>query len=287
MNEHLKRTVSIITVCFNAAEDLEKTIRSVLCQKNCEIEYIIKDGASTDNTAELVRQYEPQLRKLKKFVFLSEKDTGLYDAMNIATKIAKEDYVLFLNSGDTLVDSDTIAFVERGDFDGDLLYGDMIQVCEGRQMLQKASPDTIEKLPRFSHQALFIRTAVMQELLYDTRYPICADYEFFHRAYACGKRFRYMNRPICFFQLGGISYQRAFALLDETYDIQQKYGVISAEACRRLKRRNHCKRLSRRLLPKWLYERAKAWKRRRSTRNWEKLPDPPVGSKSLEQKGLE
>lgn len=289
MNEHLKRTVSIITVCFNAAEDLEKTIRSVLCQKNCEIEYIIKDGASTDNTAEMVRQYEPQLRKLKNFVFLSEKDTGLYDAMNIATKIAKEDYVQFLNSGDTLVDSDTIAFVERGDFDGDLLYGDMIQVCEGRQMLQKASPDTIENFPKnitFSHQALFTRTTVMQELLYDTRYPICADYEFFQRAYACGKRFRYMNRPICFFQLGGISYQKAFDLLDETYDIQRTYGVITEREYRSAKRNNHWKRISRRLIPAGWYARAKAWKQRKSTKNWTAVQHMQDDNSTHDQKGI-
>ena len=269
--ENLKRTVTIITVCFNAAAELEKTIRSVLSQKNCEIEYIIKDGASTDNTKAVVQRYEPQLRQLKNFVFLSEKDTGLYDAMNIATKLAKETYVLFLNSGDCLVDEDTIAFVEHGDFEGDLLYGDMIQICEGRKQLRKANPDTVADFPKnitFSHQALFIRTDVMQELLYDTSYPICADYEFFQRAYACGKRYRYMDRPICFFQLGGISYQRAFELLDETYDIQLKYGVISEQQYRTLKRKNRWKRLSRRLLPKGLYEQLKEWKRKWEHRNW-------------------
>lgn len=270
--ENLKRTVTIITVCFNAAAELEKTIRSVLSQKNCEIEYIIKDGASTDNTKAVVQRYEPQLRQLKNFVFLSEKDTGLYDAMNIATKLAKETYVLFLNSGDCLVDEDTIAFVEHGDFEGDLLYGDMIQICEGRKQLRKANPDTVADFPKnitFSHQALFIRTDVMQELLYDTSYPICADYEFFQRAYACGKRYRYMDRPICFFQLGGISYQRAFELLDETYDIQLKYGVISEQQYRTLKRKNRWKRLSRRLLPKGLYEQLKEWKRKWECRDWD------------------
>lgn len=270
--ENLKRTVTIITVCFNAAAELEKTIRSVLSQKNCEIEYIIKDGASTDNTKAVVQRYEPQLRELKNFVFLSEKDTGLYDAMNIATKLAKETYVLFLNSGDCLADEDTIAFVEHGDFEGDLLYGDMIQICEGRKQLRKANPDTVADFPKnitLSHQALFIRTDVMQELLYDTSYPICADYEFFQRAYACGKRYRYMDRPICFFQLGGISYQRAFELLDETYDIQLKYGVISEQQYRTLKRKNRWKRLSRRLLPKGLYEQLKAWKRKWECRDWD------------------
>lgn len=270
--ENLKRTVTIITVCFNAAAELEKTIRSVLSQKNCEIEYIIKDGASTDNTKAVVQRYEPQLRELKNFVFLSEKDTGLYDAMNIAAKLAKETYVLFLNSGDCLADEDTIAFVEHGDFEGDLLYGDMIQICEGRKQLRKANPDTVADFPKnitLSHQALFIRTDVMQELLYDTSYPICADYEFFQRAYACGKRYRYMDRPICFFQLGGISYQRAFELLDETYDIQLKYGVISEQQYRTLKRKNRWKRLSRRLLPKGLYEQLKAWKRKWECRDWD------------------
>ena len=75
---------TIITVCLNAADDLEKTIQSVLMQKDCEIEYIIKDGVSTDHTKDVVQKYEPALQKLSRFVFVSEKDAGLYDAMNIA-----------------------------------------------------------------------------------------------------------------------------------------------------------------------------------------------------------
>ena len=270
--ENLKRTVTIITVCFNAAAELEKTIRSVLSQKNCEIEYIIKDGASTDNTKAVVQRYEPQLRQLKNFVFLSEKDTGLYDAMNIATKLAKETYVLFLNSGDCLADEDTIAFVEHGNFEGDILYGDTVEVCEGRCRLSKASEDTVENFPRnmhMCHQAVFIRTNVMKQLQYDTNYSICADYEFYQRAYTAGKTFQYIRRPICRYELGGLSYQRAFDLLDEVYDIQLKYGVISEQQYCTLKRKNRWKRLSRRLLPKGLYEQLKAWKRKWECRDWD------------------
>ena len=76
---------TIITVCLNAADDLEKTIQSVLMQKDCEIEYIIKDGVSTDHTKDVVQKYEPALQKLSRFVFVSEKDAGFVVNLGSAT----------------------------------------------------------------------------------------------------------------------------------------------------------------------------------------------------------
>lgn len=263
--------ITIITVCFNAAKDMEKTIQSVIAQENCEIEYIIKDGASTDDTKALVRQYEPQLRKLKNFVFVSDEDAGLYDAMNTATQMAQGEFVLFLNSGDCFVDKNTVSYVENGNFEGELLYGDMVQVSEGRYHLCKANRETVENFPRnmnFSHQALFIKTDVMKELKYDTHYRLCADYDFFQKAYANGKIFRYIDRPICVFQMGGLSYQRAFDVVDEINAIQLKYGVISLDQYHAMKKKNQWKRMSRRLLPSGMYNQMKAWKRKWNCRNW-------------------
>lgn len=254
---------TIITVCFNAADALEQTLLSVLAQKNCEIEYIIKDGASSDHTKAVVQKYEPELQKLKHFVFVSEKDSGIYDAMNIATKMAQGDRLQFLNAGDCLIDENVLSSIAARECDADILYGDYTSVLGQKTVANKANSETVPNFERkmnFSHQAAFIKREVMQDLLYDTGYPICADLEFFQRAYAHGKTFRYIDVMTVAFQLGGTSYQRAFELLDETYRIQYKYGIISESECNRLRRRNQLKKFSRQLIPAWLYLKLKEWK---------------------------
>lgn len=254
---------TIITVCLNAADDLEQTIQSVLLQKDCEIEYIIKDGISTDHTMDVVRKYEPELQKLSRFVFVSEKDTGLYDAMNIATKMAQGSRLQFLNAGDCLMDENVIASVAANECDADILYGDHTKMFGQAPVSKKTIRETDADFARnlnFSHQAAFIKREVMQELLYDTKYPICADLEFFQRAYALGKTYRYIDVMVVAFQMGGISYQRAFDLLDETYRIQYKYGIISETECIRLRKRNQLKKFSRQMIPASLYKKLKKWK---------------------------
>ena len=257
---------TIITVCFNAADDLERTILSVLAQKNCEIEYIIKDGASTDYTKAVVQKYEPELQKLSRFVFVSEKDHGIYDAMNIATKMAQGDRLQFLNAGDCLIHENVLSSVAAKECDADILYGDYTKMYGQTPVEKKANSETLPNFKskmNFSHQATFIKREVMQELLYDTSYPICADFEFFQRAYACDKTYRYIDEMVVTFQMGGTSYQRPFELLDETYRIQYKYGIISESECNHLRRRNQLKKFSRQMIPAGLYRKLKEWKLRR------------------------
>ncbi|MEP7170167.1 MAG: glycosyltransferase, partial [Bacteroidota bacterium] len=88
---------SIITVNLNNAAGLKKTIESVVTQTFNDVEYIIIDGASTDGSKEVIKNYETKIS-----YWVSEKDTGIYNAMNKAIKKAKAEYCLFLNSGDSL-----------------------------------------------------------------------------------------------------------------------------------------------------------------------------------------
>ena len=254
---------TIITVCYNAADDLEKTILSVLAQKNCEIEYIIKDGASQDHTTAVVEKYKTELQKLKNYVYVSEKDAGIYDAMNCAIKMAQGDRLQFLNAGDCLISENALAAVAANECDADILYGDYSKQYGDKLVAHKAHSETASDFKRkmnFSHQAAFIKREVMQELLYDTDYPICADLEFFQRAYASGKTFRYIDEMVVTFQMGGTSYQRPFELLDETYRIQHKYGILTEAECARLRRKNQIKKLARQLIPAGLYQKLKQWK---------------------------
>jgi len=265
--------ITVVTVCFNAADDLEKTILSVLQQKECEIEYIIKDGASTDHTNAVIEKYENQLRKLYRYCFISEPDTGIYDAMNTGTNLATGKRILFLNSGDILYDESVLSCVEKNSMEADVIYGNIIARSDGKQMLQipdlQADYTTWSKHMSCCHQAAFIRTETMKEYLYDTKYRYCADYDFFVRIARAGKSFRYIDKTIVFFSMGGLSYTKAFDLLAETYKIQLVNGCITEKQYRVLSRKNQIKRCSRNLLPTGIYETMKKWKRKYNQRNWD------------------
>ena len=98
----MKRKISIITVCYNSASTIEDTIKSVLAQKYDNYEYLIIDGLSKDNTLDIVKKYESKFKGKMKVI--SEKDKGLYDAMNKGIKLATGDIIGIINSDDVLID---------------------------------------------------------------------------------------------------------------------------------------------------------------------------------------
>ena len=116
------KTLSVITVTYNAQDTLERTLKSVQEQSYSSVEHIIMDGKSKDHTIELIRRYKnPQIK------CVSEPDKGIYDAMNKAAALATGDYLCFLNAGDTFYAADTVERMMRS-FDEeappDILYGE-------------------------------------------------------------------------------------------------------------------------------------------------------------------
>ena len=124
--------VSIVTVCYNAADTIEDTIKSVSAQTHPNIEYIIVDGGSTDGTLDIIKRYRPRIA-----VLISEPDKGLYDAMNKGFKIATGDIIGIINADDVLADENVVATVmERMETSGaDVCWGDLVYV--GRDNLTK------------------------------------------------------------------------------------------------------------------------------------------------------
>jgi glycosyltransferase involved in cell wall biosynthesis len=110
--------ISIITVVYNAEELIERTIKSVLCQSYSNIEYVIIDGASCDGTIKIIEKYRSSIKTL-----VSEKDRGIYDAMNKGLALATGDYVLFINSGDELHSATTLEDVFKNVKNADVYYG--------------------------------------------------------------------------------------------------------------------------------------------------------------------
>lgn len=169
--------VSIITICFNAAEDLEKTIASVRGQKYKDYEYIVVDGGSKDGTAEVI---DNSLDVISKFV--SEPDKGIYDAMNKGVKMATGEWLIMMNAGDVFADSDVLQNVFSHTIPDNItfLYGDTLSRQKNGKLLRRV---TSWKDGNVNHQAVIYRRQLHEEhgLYIVTKKIIISDYLFFVR----------------------------------------------------------------------------------------------------------
>ena len=184
--------ISIITVCYNAADTIERTLQSVLQQTLTTVQHIIVDGASTDNTLQLVRQYEQQTEQAHNghdIVVVSQPDKGIYDAMNKGLAMAQGDYVCFLNAGDTLHDCGTLQRIaaaaeeQTGHQQPAVIYGDTLITDDNGAIIGKRHLQTPQSLDSRSfkqgmtvcHQAFYARTDIAKDTPYDLQYRFSAD----------------------------------------------------------------------------------------------------------------
>ncbi len=222
-------TISVITVAYNAATDIEQTIQSVLEQTYPHIEYLVLDGASTDNTVNIVKKYETQLK------WQSEPDQGLYDAMNKGLQKASGDFVLFMNAGDVFYQNDVLEKVfAQHTPDTDILYGDVMMVSEQGKKLGLRSQLTPHRLPeklswkdmRFgmvvSHQAFIARRSIVPAYIENN---LCADIDWVIQCLKKSKKTLNTKTVIAGFQTGGLSRQRHRESLEDRYRVlQQHFG---------------------------------------------------------------
>ena len=170
--------LSVITVNYNNCKGLEKTIKSVVSQSlSCglDFEYIIIDGGSADGSAELIQQYSASLA-----FAVSEKDSGIFHAMNKGVGHASGDYVIFMNSGDCFHTSDVLRVVMPQLQGDDFYIGDMLwQRHDKKKVLRSPSEVTAARIVQrpLSHPATFMRTQLLRERPYREDCPILADRE--------------------------------------------------------------------------------------------------------------
>ena len=193
--------VTIITVVYNSGFEIGETINSVLNQDYNNIEYIIIDGGSTDETLSIVNGFEG----IDKVV--SEHDDGIYHAMNKGINLAEGEWIGFLNAGDTYCHVSVVSMIMNQECsDADLIYGDRYLVdSENKRIIQKALP--LEKMyyrMPFGHQAMFTKSKIMKRG-FNLCYEFVADYEFVIHCYQQGYKFKNVNMPVCDFKLGGLS----------------------------------------------------------------------------------
>lgn len=161
-----KPLITVITVVFNGVDSLVRTIESVIEQTYENIEYIIIDGASTDGTINILKQYEDKID-----YWQSEPDKGIYDAMNKAITLASGDWINFMNAGDVFVDKNVISCIfNNNSYTGiDVLFGDSIEINNNteRKIVCSSNSNDILKHPTYRHGASFIRASIHKKNMFD------------------------------------------------------------------------------------------------------------------------
>jgi glycosyltransferase involved in cell wall biosynthesis len=220
--------LSVITIVYNNVNDIERTMLSVIDQSYAGIEYIVVDGLSNDGTLEIIKGYEKHIAKL-----ISEKDEGIYDAMNKGLAAATGDYVIFMNSGDEFYELDTVAEVFAMVDDADIYYGETEMIDANGQSLGRRR----HKAPKqftwrsfnygmsVSHQAVYIKRELLEP--YDRRYQLSADIDWIIRAAKKANKIVNVNRYVAKYLVGGMSKTKHRQSLAERFDIMKRhYGLV-------------------------------------------------------------
>lgn len=228
-----KTTVSVVTVCLNAEERIKETIESVLAQTyNC-FEYIIIDGKSTDRTIDIINGYKEAFQvKDVPFMIFSEKDNGIFNAMNKAIFMCNGNWIHFLNAGDTFSETTILEKIFNYSYEenrGGIIYGDYYKKHGQKLVLCKAYPieDIYERMC-FCHQAVFTPKKALMENQFDETYHIAADHKLFIQLYMKNADFRYIAVPVANFDCSGISQQNKIELLREEYRIKKECRLFGS-----------------------------------------------------------
>lgn len=194
--------ITVVTVCYNSVDMIEKTLKSVIEQSYSNKEYVVIDGASTDGTKKIVERYIDSID-----FFMSESDNGIYHAMNKAVGVAKGEWVIFMNAGDVFVDN---AVLEKVSYSLsatiDVLYGDIL-TSRNTELVLKEAPSEIKSMHRmpFCHQAVFTRTSLLRSFPFDEKYKMSADFKLYKQLNRENATFRRLPLPITIYDRTGLS----------------------------------------------------------------------------------
>jgi glycosyltransferase involved in cell wall biosynthesis len=220
--------LSVITIVYNNVRDIERTLLSVINQTYPNIEYIIIDGLSTDGTLDVIRKYESRISNV-----ISEKDAGIYDAMNKGLFVATGDYILFMNSGDEIYDKDTVANVFATAGDADIYYGETEMINDKGQSLGQRRHKAPSQFSwrdfkygmSVSHQAIYIKRSLTES--YNLQYQLSSDIDWIINAAKKAKKIVNVNQYVAKYLVGGMSKKRHRQSLQERFVImKQHYGLL-------------------------------------------------------------
>ncbi|MEM1135222.1 MAG: glycosyltransferase family 2 protein [Bacteroidota bacterium] len=195
--------VTVITIAYNDAANLKKTIENVKQQNYPKLEYIVIDGGSTDGSQEVIQSNAEFIDQ-----WVSEKDKGIFDAMNKGVLLAKGEYINFMNAGDWFLDRGIITkiFNEKENLEADLIYGD--HEVHYPTFVKKKTALSLSQLWKhmvFSHQTLFTKKEILLRYPFDLRFKIAADFHFVYNCHRLGYKFKYTALNIAAYLAGGQS----------------------------------------------------------------------------------
>jgi glycosyltransferase involved in cell wall biosynthesis len=232
----MNQRISIITINYNDASGLYKTLESVFLQNFTDFEYIVIDGGSTDESLDYIQKFQDihekkDLVSKPKFQWVSEPDSGIYNAMNKGIIRASGEYCLFINSGDVLFNEFVVKNLMKQHLIADIITGNAFVAGKNNYLQLTKAPERITFYTFFLntiiHQATLIRTSSIKELgFYNENLKILADWEFFIKAlflHHCN--YQAINITISVFDNSGISSQPGNfpAILREREEVFQKY----------------------------------------------------------------
>lgn len=205
---------TIISIVKNDPTGIRKTSESVLSQLFNDYEYIIIDGSSTDSTLEIIEEIQHSNYK-----YISEADSGIYNAMNKGLKMASGEYIIFLNAGDYFPEANTLSEIDRHYDKADILYGNLIFNKEEKLYSIRHYPEPLSTLFWLCDSIPHPGTAVRSSLLndgFDESFKIAADYNFFLWAqYQAKAIFKHTFTDQAVFDMSGISKAKEFEKLQE------------------------------------------------------------------------
>lgn len=248
--------ISIVTVVYNNVSTVARTIEDTLQQTYQNLEYVVVDGASTDGTINVIKQYNDRLQ------WISEPDHGIYDAMMKGVLMASGEWVLFRNVGDFFYTDTCIeeVFSRYEDNGEDFIACDIRFFRKG--YYKDAKPEILNKdkfaaMP-FFHPSTFIRRKTQLKYPFNLRYKNCADYDFFLHCLRDGATYKYIDITLSLFDCNvGASVDHGDRRLLENIEILKSYGApykyidYRIRSLQKLKRNQKYNRF---ILYRWLYE---------------------------------
>ena len=238
--------ISIITITYNSAKTVQRALASVQEQTYPDIEHVIVDGASTDGTKEIIEAYAAKHKNVR---WVSEKDNGIYDALNKGIGMASGDVIGFLHSDDKLYSPDSIGQIAAAfaSSKADVVYGDL-QYCNGDRVIRRWKSNAFN--PRAlkygwmpPHPTVYVRREVYQQVgPYDEWFRISADYDMMLRIFSAHYHTCYIPEVLVSMETGGASNRNTKARLSKTQEdyIALKKNHVGAGyltvACKQLRK---------------------------------------------------
>lgn len=223
------KKITVVTVCYNAENTIKDTIESIISQNYNDYEYLLIDGKSTDKTYEIIKSYEKKFKEKKiTYRHISEKDNGIFDAMNKAAMLSDGKWIIYMNADDTFCASDVLSKLDGYLLDDyDVVYGNTMRInSNGKEYSEAKDFEVIYKNMPFCHQSCLTKTSVMREYKFDLNYRV-ADYHFFLRLALDKKKFEKVPVMIANYSTEGYSNKNKYKTYMSILDIKNDLGIIN------------------------------------------------------------